>query len=121
MRIRSSRSIAAVLAVAVTLTSVNLVPAQAAPKNSNQTQVAQNAGDTTDFSARRRWHRGNRAVLGAAIGVFGAIAAIAAAERYRDRYAYYGDPGYGPYYGGYGYGYAPGYRFGGWHHHHHRR
>ena len=117
MRIRLSRSIAAALAVAVTLTSVNLVPAQAAPKNSNQTQVTQNAGDTTDFSGRRRWHRGNRAAFGAVLGVFGAIAAVAAAEQYRSSY-YYGDPGYGGYgYGGYGYG--GGYRFGHGHHHHH--
>ena len=107
-------SIVAALVAALALTSPNLGTAQAA---SGQRQQAQSAG-TIDLSARRRSHRGNAAALGAVIGVFGAIAAIAAADRYRDSY-YYGDP----YYGGYGYGapygYAPvyPYRYG---HHHHR-
>ena len=119
MRFHPRRTMAAALAAAVTLTSLNLTPAQAAaPKSTDQSQVTQSTAATTEFSARRRWHRGNTAALGAVIGMFGAIAAIAAADRYRNRY-YYGDP----YYGGYGYGgsygYAPGYRYG--HHHHHRR
>jgi hypothetical protein len=114
MRIRLNRPIAAALAVAVTLSSFDLVPAHAAPKNSNQTQASQSTATTTDLSARRRWGRGNAAALGAVIGVFGAIAAIAAADQYRN--GYYGDPGYG-----YGYGYAPGYRYGYRHHHHHWR
>jgi len=107
-------SIVAALVAALAMTSLNLGTAQAA---SGKQQQAQPAG-TIDLSARRRSHRGNAAALGAVIGVFGAIAAIAAADRYRDGY-YYGDP----YYGGYGYGapygYAPAYRYG--HHHHHRR
>ena len=56
--------------------------------------------------------------------MFGAIASIAAADRYRDRY-YYGDPYYGSYYGGpyYGapYAYGPVYRYGYGRHHRHRR
>jgi hypothetical protein len=128
-------SIAAALAAALTLTSLNLAPAQAAAaKGIDQLQETQSTAATTDFSARRRhYRRGNAAALGAFIGVFGTIAAIAAANQYRDDYYYYGDP----YYGGYGYGpsfgYAPRYGFrhggGGWggggvvgggHHHHHR-
>jgi hypothetical protein len=116
MTIRFSRSIAAALVGALALTSFNLVPAQATPRNSGQAQV-QSPATTTDFSARRRHYgRGNAAALGAVLGVFGAIAAIAAADQYRNNY--YGNPGYG-----YGapYGYAPAYRFGGYRHHHHHR
>ena len=116
MRIRFNGPFAAALAIAVAITSFDIGSAQAAPKNSGQPQATQSTDTTTDFSARRRWHRGNRAALGAVIGVFGAIAAVAAADQYRDRY-YYGDPGYGPY--GYGYGYAPGYRYRHWRHHRH--
>ncbi len=48
-------------------------------------------------------HYGNRAALGAIVGVFGTIAALAAADAYRhDGYGYYGRP-----YGGYGYAPAP--------------
>jgi hypothetical protein len=107
MRSRFSRPIAAVLAGALMLTSLNIV---AAPSQTS----------TTDFSARRRhYNRGNAAALGAVIGVFGAIAAMAAADQYRDNY-YYGDPGYGRY--GYGapYGYASAYRYRHGHGHHHR-
>ena len=124
MRFHTRRSMAVALAAAVTLTSLNLVPAQAAaPKTSGQSQLTQSTAATTDFSARRRhYRRGNAAALGAVIGVFGAIASIAAAERYRDRY-YYGDPYYGSYYGGsyyYGGPYANGpvYRYGYGHRHH---
>jgi hypothetical protein len=131
MRFQTRGSIATTLAAALTLTSLNLAPAQAAAaKGTGQSQVTQSTAATTDFSARRRhYRRGNAAALGAFIGVFGTIAAIAAANQYRDDYYYYGDP----YYGGYGYGpsygYAPRYGFrhggGGWgggggHHHHHR-
>ena len=115
MKTGTRRSIVGAVAAALVLTSLGLGPAQAAAaKSPGQPQVAQ-AGTTTDFSARR-WHRGNRAALGAVVGVFGAIAALAAADQYRNGY-YYGDPGYGY---GYGYGYAPGYRYGRWHHHHWR-
>ena len=67
--------------------------------------------DSAEASSRH--YRGNAAAVGAVIGLFGVIAAAAAADSYRDRY--YGRPyyGYGPYaHGpGYGYGYAPRYRY----------
>ena len=112
MSMRVARLIAVALAAAVTLTSVAVTPA----------------------SAQRHWHRGDRAFLGAVLGVFGTIAAVAAANRYRDRNYYYGGP-YGPYaYYDEPYGYAVpyGYYGGGpyiysrprggfrhWRHHHH--
>jgi hypothetical protein len=120
MRSRFSRPIAAVLAGALMLTSLNIVPAQAASGNARHPQAPPSQTSTTDFSARRRhYNRGNAAALGAVIGVFGAIAAMAAADQYRDNY-YYGDPGYGRY--GYGapYGYASAYRYRHGHGHHHR-
>ena len=126
MRFHARRSVVTAFAAAMTLTSLNLAPAQAAaPKASAQSQLSQSTATTTDFSARRRhYRRGNAAALGAVIGVFGAIASIAAADRYRDRY-YYGDPYYGSYYGGpyYGapYAYGPVYRYGYGRHHRHRR
>ncbi len=113
MRIAFRRSLAAALVGALALSTIPLAPAQA---------------------AHRHWHhhRGNAAVLGAVAGMFGTIAALAAADRYRNDYYYdydggpYYDAPYG-YYGGYGY--APGYGFGGFggyrgrgghgHHHHH--
>ena len=114
------RFTATTLAAALTLTSLDLVPAYAA--TSKVPQASQTT--TLDFSARRRYrHYGNRAAVGAVLGMFGVIAGIAAANSYRDDY--YGDPYYygpGPYYGGGGY-----YRGGGGHrggggghaHHHH--
>jgi hypothetical protein len=99
MRNRFSGSVAAALAIAVAVTSLDIAPAQAAPKKSGQSQATQSTAAETDFSARRRWHGGST------------IAALAAADQYRNGY-YYGDPGYG-------YGYAPGYTYGHWHHHHH--
>jgi hypothetical protein len=109
---RTSGYVAAALAIAVAATSLDIAPAQAAPKS--QPQATQSTDTTTDFSARRRWRGGNRAGLAIVAGMFGTIAALAAADQYNNGY-YYGDPGYG--YGGYG-GYRGGYR-GGWHHRHH--
>lgn len=68
----------------------------------------------------RHYHRGrgNAAVAGAVVGLFGTIAALAARDAYRDRY--YGDP----YYGGSPYAYYPPvYRYRHWHRHwrHHHR
>ena len=106
---RMNGSIAAALAIAVAVTSLNIAPAQAASKSPQAAQTS------TDFSARRHWRGGNRAALGAVVGIFGTIAALAAADQYNN--GYYGD--------GYGYGYAPGYYGGGyrggWHHHHWHR
>jgi uncharacterized membrane protein YgcG len=107
MRNKIRGSIVAALAAAVTLTSFNLSPAQAASKNTPQVANAV----TTDFSARRYRHRGNNAAALAMFGIVaGSIAAAAAADRYDDGY-YYGG---GPYYGGYGYRHG-GYHRGGWH------
>ena len=117
-----NRVIAAATAAAIALTAVGFTPAAAAPA-SKQTIAA---SDSTDFSGARRRDYGNRAALGAVLGVFGAIATIAAANAARDRaYGYY-DYGYGPYDYGYapnygGYAAAPAFRFGGGHHHHHHR
>lgn len=120
---------AAALAAALTLTSFELTPAYAAPSKAPQASQT-----TLDFSARRR-HRyyGNRAAIGAFLGVAGTIAAIAAANSYRDDYYYYGEPySYGPgpyYYGGGPYYYGGGgfyrggvvrFRGGGHHGGHHR-
>ncbi len=68
-------SIAAVLAVALLLSSVGLNSAEA--------------------RSRHHHSRANAAAVAAVIGIFGTIAALAAEDRYRDRY-YYGP---GPYYG----------------------
>jgi hypothetical protein len=106
MRNKIRGSIVVALAAAVTLTSFNLSPAQAASKNTPQVANAV----TTDFSARRYRHRGNNAAALAMFGIVaGSIAAAAAADRYDDGY-YYGG---GPYYGVYGGGYV--YRHGGYH------
>jgi hypothetical protein len=130
MRTRISRAAAVALASAVALTSLDLAPASAAG-NAPGTQATK-ASTSIDLSARRRHyrHRGNAAVLGAVAGIFGAIAATAAANSYRHRY-YYGEPYY---YGSYGYGapyayapapyaYGPSFRFHGhrgYGHHRHR-
>ena len=90
--------IAAALATAVVLGSIGINPAEARP---------------------RHYHRGNAAAVGAVIGLFGTIAAIAAADSYRERYyngGYYGSYAYGP-----GYGYAPYYGHRHWHRHRHWR
>lgn len=96
-------SIAAALAAAVVLSSISFNAAEA---------------------RSRPYHRGNAAAVGAVIGLFGVIAAAAAADSYRDRY-YGGYYGGGPYYGAYGYGpaygYAPVYRYRYRHHRHHWR
>jgi len=106
MRNKFRNSVAAALIGAVTLTSFNLTPAQAA--STNAPQATKSA--TTDFSARRYRHRGNSAAALAMFGlVAGSIAAAAAADRYDDGCCYGG-----PYYGGYGYGGGYGYRHG-WH------
>lgn len=96
------RSIAAALAAAVVLSSVGINAAEA---------------------RSRHYHRGNAAAVGAVIGLFGTIAALAAADSYRDRYYYYGSPYpyYGPYAYGPAYGYAPYYGYRRWHHHRHWR
>ena len=100
MRTTIRRAILAAVAGILVVTTIGLTPAEA-----------------------RHRHYGNAAAVAAVVGLFGTIAALAAADQYRDDYY-----GYGPYYGGYyparyayyGGGYR-GYRYGGghWHHHHH--
>src|ERR1017187_6471106 len=99
MRITMRRSIAAALAGALAFSTIALAPAQA-------------ASDSTTFSSVRkhRHHYGNAAAFGAVVGMFGVIAGLAAADRYRDDYYGYYDGPYGSY------GYAPGYRYGGGYH-----
>jgi hypothetical protein len=87
-------SIAAALAAAVVLSSISFNAAEARP---------------------RHYNRGNAAAVGAVVGLFGVIAAAAAADSYRDNYYGGGYYGGGPYYGAYGY--APGYRYRHYHHH----
>jgi hypothetical protein len=112
-------AVGVVSAAAITLTSIGLQLAVAAPVPTMQPPAAkqvQPAHEVTDFSSRaRRYYRrgGNPAALGAVVGIFGSIAAIAAANSNRGYYygypGYYGDYGYPGYYGGYGYpqGYYP--------------
>jgi hypothetical protein len=105
MKTFGNRMVTAAAAAAIALTSVALTPASAAPVNKKPTASA--AGDT-DFSSRRR-HRGNRAAIGAFLGVAGTIAALAARDRYYydGYYAYGGGPYYRPYYAPYAYGPYP--------------
>lgn len=101
MSAKTNRVIAAAAAAAIALTSVSFAPAIAAPVSKKPVI----ASDNTDFSARRkRWRGGDRAAVGAFLGIVGTIATLAARDRY------YRHDGYGPYYG-YApyraYGYAP--------------
>ena len=109
MSAKTNRVIASVAAAAIALT-VSFAPAMAAPVSKKPSVTA----DNTDFSARRKRHRGNanRAALGAFLGIAGTIATLAARDRYDRHYGpYYGyapHPGYG--YRGYyaaPYGYGP--------------
>jgi hypothetical protein len=88
MLINRKRAIAAATAAAIALTSLAATPA----------------------SARPYYHHrgvGGAVVLGAVAGLFGAIATLAARDRYERHYGY---GAYGPYHGApapYGYGYGP--------------
>jgi hypothetical protein len=88
-------SVAGILAAAVLVSSIGVGSAEA--------------------RSRHHYSRGNAAVAGAVIGLFGTIATLAARDAYRDRY--YGG---GPYYGGpYAYSYGP--RYYGYRHHYRHR
>ena len=115
MRRNINRIAAVSVAVAMAVTAIDLRPASAAPK-APDVRAAKDVG-TLDMSSQRRrhqhrghYHRGhhnNSAGAAAALGIFGAVAGIAAAYCYRLHH-YYEPPGYyapQPYYGG-GY-YAP--------------
>ena len=113
----SSIGRAAVMATvaAVTLTAVepSLARARSEPSGKGLSAATATRG-ATDFSARRRFHRGGGGAAAAAAfaGVVGTGLAIAAAQNRRAYYddyygGYYGGPAYyggGPYDGGYGYG-----------------
>jgi len=95
MRTILNRTIATAAAAAIALTTFSLQPASAGTRH------------------------GDAAALGAFAAVFGTIAAIIAAEQYRDQ-PVYSPPTYGPAYGP-SYGYGPAYPapHGPWRHHHH--
>lgn len=112
-------SVAAAVTAALLLGSINLDTARAgevirAASPAKPAATTDNSG-TWDLSARSRHrrYRNDAAVAAAVIGLFGTIAALAAAERHRDRY-YYGSPYVGPRY------YGPGPRHRHWRHRHHR-
>lgn len=110
---------AVTIAAAGAIACVDLAPAIAAPVPTSTAIVKAAAPDMLD---QVRVRRGRRGAVGAGIafGMIGAMAGIAAANRYNYGYGYgyygpdyYGDPGYygSPYYGrGYygGYAYDPG-------------
>jgi hypothetical protein len=115
----TSRAIAAATVAVMALGAAAVPPAAAA--DFGQVQMTRPDG-LTDVSWRGRGS--NAAVLGAVGTVFGTIAALAAADAYRNSHPYY-PYGYSqpaPYYGGYAYAPRPGIPFGGWHGgwHHHR-
>src|SRR5262245_33463928 len=93
MRI-TTRAIAVATAGAMALTGLLIEPVAAAPAQTTAKQTQ--ASGMTDVSAgRRHYHGGNRAAIGAMLGIAGTIAGIAAANSYR-RHSYDYD---GPYYG----------------------
>ena len=119
MRRNATRFLAVTLAAAMALPVINLGPASAAsPTASPSAKVAKPADDLEFSSRQRRYrhHRGNAAAFGAVAAMFGTVAALAAASRYRNRYYYEPHGYYQPYgyYGGYGYpygGYPGGYGY----------
>ncbi|MBS0248827.1 MAG: hypothetical protein JSR61_19585 [Proteobacteria bacterium] len=90
--------IAATVVTVMAVSSLGMNTALAAPPHAslpsmqNDAQVIQVASK----KKHRRVHRGNPAAAAAVLGLFGAIAGMAAQDAYRDRYYY--DDGY--YYGG---------------------
>jgi hypothetical protein len=115
MMTRRSRTIAAVAAAALALTSYSATPVFAASQGPARATTA-NAADSMEFSShRRRYHRGNAAAAAAFAAIVGGIATYAAAREYRKarerelqyRYGYYGPP--------YGYYYRPKPRYYYWH------
>jgi len=95
MRSMFRDSTAAVLAVALTLTSLNFGPAQAVPARESQAGKAV----SVDLSARRRHysrrHANNRAALqafGAMVGLIGALIAADQARQHRRHHYYYDYP-----------------------------
>lgn len=101
--------IAATVAVVMTVTSLGVNGALAAPPHAAPPAVHNDASviQVASKKKHRRVHRGNAAGAAAVMGLFGAIAGMAAQDAYRDRYyddGYYYRGGPGPY------NYAPRYR-----------
>jgi hypothetical protein len=100
--------IAAAAGFAMALTSISVQPAAAAAgRQSPAARQVGPANEMTDISSakRRHYRNGNRAAVGAFLGIAGTIAGIAAAEHYRRHYydydPYYAYPPYpytNPYY-----------------------
>ena len=103
-------SIAATLAAVMAVGSLGMNSVFAAPPHATPPAVQNDAPiiQVASKKKHRRVHRGDPAAAAAVLGLFGAIAGMAAQDAYRDRYYY--DDGY--YYGGPGpvYNYAPRYQ-----------
>jgi hypothetical protein len=101
MRIQTHPAIAATAAAAIALTSAHFAPAAAGPAPKQippVVQAGEQAGEMEFSSRKRTMSRGDRAMLGAVLGVFGTIASVAAANAARNRH-YRGHPHhhyYGP-------------------------
>lgn len=102
-----TKAIAALTAMTMAATAVVPLQAEAAPA-AKPTTVKSATDGSTDFSAARRYRRGNNAAAAAMFGaVAGTIATIAVAQQrrkaqrdyYRARYGYGAYPGYYGYYG----------------------
>lgn len=101
-----------IVAAIVSATAIGAVtPAWPAPVMTSSALVADTASPLlTDvrYNRRRGYRRDNGAAV--ALGIFGAVGAVAAASAYRRNGYYGGGPGYGyGYGGGYGGGGYPGY------------
>jgi hypothetical protein len=123
MRKTTHRAIAVATAGTMALTGLMVQPVAAAPAQTKAPVAKQEQaeGMTDVSSGRRHYRRGDRAAIGAMLGIVGTIGAIAAANNYRRHHRYYYDDapyayGGGPYHGYYNYG---GPRFHGHHGHHH--
>lgn len=90
--------IAVTLAAVMAASSLGSTAALAAPPHATPPTLQNDANiiQVASKKKHRRVNRGNAAAAGAVIGLFGAIAGMAAQDAYRDRYYY--DDGY--YYGG---------------------
>jgi hypothetical protein len=102
----AGRAIAVVTAGTMALTCVAIEPVAAAPASAPAVKQEQAGGMTDVSSGRRHYRGGDRAAIGAMLGIVGTIGAIAAANNYRRHYYDYSDGPYaydggGPY-SGYG-------------------
>jgi len=105
-----TKAIAGLTAAALVFSTAGSLPAYAAGQSQTGVQTAKSA-QATEFSARKRYYRGNNnaAAVAAFAAIVGGIATYAAAREYRKsrerERAYYAPYGYGydqgQYYGGY--------------------